>query len=311
VRARERLPHWLTKPLSDPSDTRQVRAVLEAGRLNTVCDEARCPNRADCFARGTATFMILGDRCTRDCRFCAVSHDDPREVDPAEPAEVAAAAAALGLDYVVVTSVTRDDLPDGGAGHFVNVMSAIREALPGAGVEVLVPDFCGDEAAVEAVLGEHPKVFGHNIETVSRLYTAVRRGADYRRSLGVLETAASRGGRVLVKSSVMLGVGESRQELEETLGDLREAGVEIVCLGQYLSPSGQHRPVERYVPPEEFDELAEVCRAMGFRWVEAGPFVRSSYRAHEAAAALLGMDAASDAAFERSEHEDQGHLQAL
>lgn len=311
MRRRERLPHWLTKPLSDPSDMRQVRAVLSTGRLNTVCDEARCPNRVDCFARGTATFMILGDRCTRDCRFCAVSPGDPRDVESTEPAAVASAAAALGLDYVVVTSVTRDDLPDGGAGQFTEVIRAIRRVLPRAGVEVLVPDFAGDEAAVEAVLAERPEVFGHNVETVERLYPAVRRGADYRRSLDVLRTASDRGGRVLVKSAVMLGVGETRRELEDTLGDLREAGVEIVCLGQYLSPSDRHHAVERYVPPDEFDELADVCRAMGFRWVESGPFVRSSYRAHEAAAALLGIDAASDEAFERSEHEDQGHLQAL
>lgn len=281
---RERLPSWLTKPLSSPSDMRAVRSVLERGGLNTVCDEAGCPNRVDCFARGTATFMILGDRCTRDCRFCAVAHGESGPVDGGEPRAVAEAAKALGLRHVVVTSVTRDDLPDGGAAHFVATIRAIRATLPDAGVEILVPDFAGDAGALELVLEERPDVFGHNVETVQRFYPVVRRGADYRRSLSVLARASE--ARVLVKSSVMLGLGETTPELSETLEDLAASGVDIVCLGQYLSPTRDHHRVARYVPPTEFDELADLCRSMGFKWVESGPFVRSSYKAHEAAMAL-------------------------
>ncbi len=281
-----RLPGWLTKPLSDPAETRLVRKTLESHRLNTVCDEAKCPNRVDCFSRGTATFMILGDRCTRDCRFCAVSHACPLPPDPAEPDEVAHAAATLGLDFVVVTSVTRDDLPDGGASQFAATVRAVRSSRPGVGVEVLVPDFRGSTEAVDAVLESAPDVFGHNVETVRGLYTVVRPGARYERSLEVLSHAAGSGSDALVKSSLMLGVGETREELERALVDVRSAGAEIVCLGQYLRPSLDHHPVARYVPPEEFDELAELCRSMGFRWVSSGPFVRSSYRAQEAVEAL-------------------------
>jgi lipoic acid synthetase len=288
VKSETRLPEWLTKPLSDPEEMRPVRRTLAAHRLNTVCDEARCPNRVECFAAGTATFMILGDHCTRDCRFCAVSHDDPRAVDRAEPEKVAMAAADLGLDFVVVTSVTRDDLPDGGAAHFAETVRAVRRAVPGAGVEVLVPDFGGSRQSVVSVLEASPEVFGHNVETVERLYNEVRRGADYRRSLEVLSMAAESGSGSLVKTALMLGVGETRGELTETLEDVRAAGAEIVYLGQYLRPSAAHHPVARFVPPEEFEEIREICLSMGFAWVSAGPFVRSSYRAHEAVAALDG-----------------------
>lgn len=285
MRSGARLPSWLTKPLSDPVETRLVRSTLSTHRLNTVCDEAKCPNRVDCFSRGTATFLILGDRCTRDCRFCAVSHDVPTALDEGEPEEVAAAATALGLDFVVVTSVTRDDLPDGGASHFARTVAALRAAMPGVGVEVLVPDFGGSGALVDVVLNAVPDVFGHNVETVPRLYEQVRAGADYGRSLGVLGHAAS-SDRVLVKSSVMLGMGETREELTAVFDDLLGAGVDIVTLGQYLRPSRDHHGVERFVHPDEFEELREECLRMGFRWVSAGPFVRSSYRAHEAAGAL-------------------------
>jgi lipoic acid synthetase len=295
VSTETRLPAWLTKPLSDPREMRPVRRALRAHRVNTVCDEARCPNRVDCFAAGTATFMILGDRCTRDCRFCAVSHGSPRAVDPEEPGSVASAAGALGLDFVVVTSVTRDDLEDGGAGHFASSVAALREVIPGVGVEVLVPDFGGLRSSIETVLESRPDVFGHNIETVGRLYPAVRRGAEYERSLDVLSVAAGRGG-VLVKSAIMLGLGETRAELARTLADLRSAGVDIVYLGQYLRPSSAHRDVARFVPPGEFDELRDVCLSMGFRWASAGPFVRSSYRAREAACATARRAAAEGAA---------------
>jgi lipoic acid synthetase len=282
------MPAWLTKPLSDPARVRRVRRTLERCHLTTVCDEARCPNRVDCFTRGTATFMVLGDSCTRDCRFCAVNHAAPRSVDPGEPARVAEAARTLGLEFVVVTSVTRDDLQDGGAGHFAATVHAVREALPEAGVEVLVPDFQGRRPSIETVLTSRPDVFGHNVETVRRLYGAARPEADYDRTLSVLEFASRNAhdgpARTAVKSAMMLGLGETRSEVEETLLDLRNAGVEIVCLGQYLSPSDDHLPVARFVPPDEFAELEVVARSMGFAAVAAGPFVRSSYLAEEFAA---------------------------
>lgn len=282
----KRLPPWLTKPLSDPAETKDVRHAISAFRLNTVCDEARCPNRVDCFSRGTATFMILGDRCTRDCRFCAVSHDGPAAEDPSEPERVAAAVRELGLKYVVVTSVTRDDLPDGGARQFVNTIEAVRRLVPGTGVEVLVPDFQGLEGPVDLVIDARPEVFGHNVETVSRLYERARPGAEYERTLAVLERAAGAADHFYTKSALMLGLGETRQEIEETLRDLRRVGVEIVYMGQYLRPSRDHLPVDRFVHPDEFSELEDVARGMGFSWVASGPFVRSSYHAETAVAEL-------------------------
>jgi lipoic acid synthetase len=282
-----RLPDWLTKPLLNPAETRAVRSTLSAGGLSTVCEEARCPNRSECFSRGTATFMILGDRCTRDCSFCAVSHASPLPVDPEEPERVARAAASLGLSHVVVTSVTRDDLPDGGAGHFARTVRALRETLPASGTEVLVPDFGGSSTDVDTVLASQPRVFGHNVETVERLYPEARTGADYRRSLTILSRAARHTRRPLVKSSLMLGMGETRAELTGTLEDMLDAGVDILTLGQYLRPSAAHRPVVRFLPPGEFEEIRESSLRMGFRWVSAGPFVRSSYRADESATALM------------------------
>jgi len=288
VKTGTRLPAWLTKPMSNPAETRLVRETLKSHGLNTVCDEARCPNRVDCFSRGTAAFMILGDRCTRDCRFCAVSHASPLPVDPAEPDQVASAATTLGLSFVVVTSVTRDDLPDGGAAQFAATVRAIGRADGSPGTEVLVPDFGGSTDAIETVLSAGPDVFGHNIETVERLYPAVRKDARYARSLEVLSCAAASTPTTLVKSSLMLGLGETREELRRALSDLLAAGVEIIYLGQYLRPSPGHHPVERFVTPEEFDDLGSECLSMGFRWASAGPFIRSSYRAHEAVAVLGG-----------------------
>lgn len=287
----KRLPPWLTKPLSNPAETRDVRHAISAFRLNTVCDEARCPNRVDCFTRGTATFMILGDRCTRDCRFCAVSHATPEGADASEAGRVALAVRELGLKYVVVTSVTRDDLKDGGAEQFVQTIDAVRETVPEIGVEVLVPDFLGRDRPVDAVLAAEPEVFGHNIETVRGLYERARPGADYDRSLAVLERASSSGSRSYTKSAMMLGLGETRTEVKETLLDLRRSGVEIVYLGQYLRPSREHLPVERFVTPAEFEDMREFALAAGFSWVASGPFVRSSYHA-ETAVAELGRHAA-------------------
>lgn len=281
-----RLPSWLTKPLGDPDVVGRVKKTLTTYDLNTVCDEAKCPNRADCFGRGTATFLILGDRCTRDCRFCAVTHLEPDAPESSEPAAVADAAKELGLNYVVVTSVTRDDLPDGGAAHFADTVRALRRALPEAGVEVLVPDFRGDAAAIDTVLASRPDVFGHNIETVERLYADVRAGADYWGSLAVLARAREQG--ALVKSAIMLGVGETDEEIEESLVDLLNAGVEIVYIGQYLRPSPEHHDVDRYVTPPEFEEWERTCRSLGFAGVSSGPFVRSSYEADAAFARVRG-----------------------
>ncbi|MCD4690770.1 lipoyl synthase [bacterium] len=276
---RRRLPDWLTKPIADPAKTRFVRDTLAASGLNTVCNEARCPNRVDCFSRGTATFMILGDRCTRDCRFCAVAHGDAGVPDLREPRRVAEAVRTLGLSYIVITSVTRDDLPDGGAAHFAATVRAIHELCPETGVEVLVPDFGGDTDAVDTVLASRPDVFGHNLETVRRLYDGARAGGNYERSLTVLRYAAASPDAPLVKSSLMVGLGETRLELDGAFMDLRRARVDVLYIGQYLQPTSKHAQVERFIPPAEFDELAEWCRELGFAWVSSGPFVRSSYEA--------------------------------
>lgn len=299
MRDEARLPLWLRKAHAVPAETRRVRDALSAFGLNTVCDEALCPNRVDCLSRGTATFMLLGDRCTRDCGFCAVSHGAPGPPDSDEPTRVAHAARSLGLRHVVLTSVTRDDLPDGGAAHFAETVRAVRADLPEAGVEVLVPDLLGDARSVDVVLGARPDVFGHNVETVARLYPVARRGAEYRRSLLVLSRAARSGLVKHVKSAFMLGLGESRAEVEAVLDDLRRAGVTIVCLGQYLRPSPRHLPVARYVPPAEFGELRVSAASRDFAWVAAGPFVRSSYEAEAAAQAVARGPAAVAAAVEK------------
>lgn len=251
--------------------------ILRRCRVSTICEAARCPNVGECFAVGTATFLILGDVCTRGCTYCAVERGRPAPPDPAEPARVAAAARELGLDYVVVTSVTRDDLPDGGAAHFAAVVGAVRAELPLARVEILVPDFRGDRESLARAIGSRPDVFGHNVETVPRLFPRVRPGADYERSLSVLGAAADSGLRA--KSGAMLGLGEEPEEVREVLRDLRAAGVSVVTLGQYLPPSGRHQPVARYIEPQEFAALEAEATAMGFDEVKAGPFVRSSYRA--------------------------------
>jgi lipoic acid synthetase len=251
--------------------------VITAGGLRTVCQEARCPNAWECFARRTATFLILGDRCTRDCRFCNIASGPPRPVDPEEPRRVAEAAARLELDHVVVTAVTRDDLPDGGASHFAATIEAVRRRLPSAAIEVLVPDFGGDRAALAAVLAARPAVLNHNLETVARLYPLVRPQALYARSLALL--AAVEG--IPAKSGIMLGLGESTAEVRQALRDLHRAGCRILTLGQYLRPSPRHLPVARYVPPEEFARLGDEARAMGFSQVASAPLVRSSYRAGE------------------------------
>jgi len=280
-----RFPPWLRKRLPPDGSARPVLTLLRELGLATVCQEARCPNLPECFARRTATFMILGRRCTRNCAFCAVETGRPEPLDPDEPLRVAEAARRLGLRHVVVTSVTRDDLPDGGSAHFARTVEAVHRHTE-ATVEVLTPDFGGRRKDVERVLEAGPEVFNHNVETVPRLYPEVRPQADYRRSLAVLEIAA-RTGIPAVKSGLMLGLGESQEELHEVFQDLRRAGCTALTLGQYLSPSPAHHPVAEYVPPERFEDLAGRARGMGFQAVAAGPFVRSSYRAAELAAELL------------------------
>ncbi|MFZ0132732.1 MAG: lipoyl synthase, partial [Desulfobacterales bacterium] len=249
--------------------------------LHTVCQEAKCPNIWECFSSRTATFLILGDRCTRNCRFCAVAHLPVEPPDAGEPERVAEAVAKMGLGYVVVTSVTRDDLPDGGAGHFAATIRAIRRRVPRAGIEVLIPDFQGNAAALRSVLDARPHVLNHNIETVPRLYAEVRPGAVYSRSLALLGQARRHDASVATKSGLMLGLGETDTEIRQTLRDLLDVGCRLLTLGQYLQPSRDHLPVARYVPPAEFDQWKQSALQMGFNEVASGPFVRSSYHAQE------------------------------
>jgi lipoyl synthase len=273
-------PHWLRKALPRSGRGAAVESTLRDLSLHTICEEARCPNRGECYERGTATFLILGDTCTRGCRFCAVKKGIPAPPDPAEPDRVAEAVERLALRHVVITTVTRDDLPDGGAEHFAKVVRAVRERA-GACVEVLASDFDGSLAALGILLDARPDIFNHNLETVPRLYRRVRPGSDYRRSLEVLRAADLRRPRGLTKSGIMLGLGEEREEVLAVCRDLREVGVDFLTLGQYLSP-GPLLPVERFVPPGEFLDHERAARAMGFRDVFAGPYVRSSYMAERA-----------------------------
>jgi lipoic acid synthetase len=277
--SRSKHPPWLRLKAARAEVVGRMEERLRGWNLGTVCQSAHCPNLGECFSRGTATFMILGTVCTRRCRFCAVDKGQPGPPDPGEPKRVAQATKALGLAYVVVTSVTRDDLPDGGADHFAKTIRCIREHCPETKVEVLVPDFEGAEASLRTVCDARPDVFNHNVETVPRLYEKVRPQADYRRSLDVLAKAVKSG--IPTKSGLMLGLGETSREIWETLNDLRRAGCAYLTLGQYLAPSDEHTPVQRYVPPEEFDRWGETARAMGFSEVASGPLVRSSYRAEE------------------------------
>jgi len=274
-----RHPPWLkVRAPGGPGFAETMATVRELG-LHTVCQEARCPNIGECWGHRTATFMLLGDTCTRNCGFCAVTHGRPLAVDPAEPLRVASAVARLGLRHVVVTSVNRDDLADGGAAHFAATARAIKRLLPGCRVEVLVPDFQGNLASVAEVVASPIDVFNHNLETVPRLYRRVRAGARYARSLAVLEAARRAREGLLTKTGLMLGLGETQEELASVFRDLHSIGCDILTLGQYLRPSGEHLPVERYVPPEEFTALGAEALALGFRHVEAGPLVRSSYHA--------------------------------
>ena len=278
---RTQKPRWLKRSLPTGANYEKVRNLLKKSRLHTVCQEARCPNLWECFSKRTATFLIMGPSCTRNCRFCAVAHGPLGPPDPGEPARVAEAVQSMELSYVVVTSVTRDDLPDGGAGFFAETIREIRERVPDAFVEVLIPDFQGNEDALQTVVDARPDVLNHNLETVPCLYPSVRPEALYRRSLELLKRVQKYDSAIPTKSGLMLGLGESSEEIRNTLHDLLDAGCSILTLGQYLQPTREHLPVESFIHPDEFNDWRETALEMGFSEVASGPFVRSSYRAKE------------------------------
>jgi lipoic acid synthetase len=279
--AKPRKPDWLKIKLTTGEPYREIKEMMRTRTLHTVCEEARCPNIYECWANRTATFMILGDICTRACRFCAVKTGLPTELDLQEPERVAEAAEQMGLRHCVVTSVARDDLSDGGASIFAATIREIRKKLPLCSVEVLIPDFQGDTESLQVVMDARPDILNHNVETVERLSDRVRAKAKYRRSLELLRQAKAMNPEIPTKSSLMLGVGETIDEVLLTMDDLREVDCGILTLGQYLQPSPTHLDVERYVHPDEFARLKEEGLARGFSHVESGPFVRSSYHAHE------------------------------
>jgi lipoic acid synthetase len=279
--APRRLPRWLKRRVPKGNANHFTSRLLDELQLETVCDNARCPNRMECYSQKTATFMILGNICTRSCGFCAVHRGKPQPPDAAEPDRVADAASRLGLKHVVITSVTRDDLEDGGAEHFARCVEAVRRRT-GASVEILTPDFVRQRHAVEILIAAVPEIFNHNTETVPRLYRRVRGPkADYRWTLELLRQVGAGDARIRTKSGLMLGLGETRDEVLETLADLRDAGCEFLTIGQYLPPEARSLPVERYVTPEEFDEFGRLAKSLGFSKVASGPFVRSSYHARE------------------------------
>jgi lipoic acid synthetase len=272
-------PPWLKKRLPPMQDLVKIKSILEETALHTVCEEARCPNLGDCFSDGTATILILGKICTRNCGFCAVQHGLPAALDEAEPERVAQAVKRMGLQYIVITSVTRDDLDDGGASHFAKTIQAIRSLDQTIKVEVLVPDFRGESSSLATVLDEGPDVLNHNIETVPRLYPRVRPQADYIRSLDLLKRSKKEYPRIITKSGFMLGLGEEKEEVLELMEDLKRVGCSLLTIGQYLQPRPDRLPVLRYVTPEEFEEYRRIGEEMVFRSVSSGPFVRSSFHA--------------------------------
>ena len=276
-----RKPPWLKKRIPPFQDIQKVRSILEETELHTVCEEARCPNLGECFTEGTATILILGRICTRNCGFCGVEHGDPVPPDEAEPHHVAQAIKKMGLRYVVITSVTRDDLPDGGASHFAKAIQAIREMDRGIKVEVLIPDFNGDWNSLNRVLQERPDVLNHNIETVHRLYSTVRPEANYKRSLDLLKKSKENYPNILTKSGFMLGLGETNEEVLDLLRELREVGCDFLTIGQYLQPHTNRLPVVRYIQPEEFEACRKIGKEIGFKMVSSGPFVRSSFHASQ------------------------------
>ena len=281
-------PDWLKVRLPMGPQVEELRRLMRSKSLHTVCEEAHCPNMAECWGAGTATFMILGDTCTRSCGFCAVKTGRPTELDLAEPAHVGEAVARMGVKHAVVTSVNRDDLADGGAGMFAETIREIRRQSPGTTVEVLIPDFRGVLDALDIVLEARPEIAGHNVETVPRLYTRVRPQARFERSLEVLHRTKERAPTLVCKTGIMLGLGETKDEIVDTMRAIAEQGTDVLTIGQYLRPSTEHLPIERYWTPDEFVELRDVGMTMGFDHVESGPLVRSSYHAER----HLGMASA-------------------
>lgn len=280
IRKAKRLPPWLRRPIQTDADYPGVRDTLKRCGVHTVCEDAKCPNRHECWNHGTATFMILGNICTRDCRFCNVTTGRPTELDLDEPSRVADAVVEMGLKHVVITSVTRDDLPDGGADIFARTIESVKERVPGVRVEVLTPDFGGSKTHLYHVLDAGPVVLNHNIETVERLQAPIRKTATYERTLEVLRNATAYGdGSIKVKSGIMVGLGETNDEVLKTLNDLFAAGVRLLTIGQYLAPTRNHAHTKRFVPPKEFEEFEVLAYKIGFEAVASGPLVRSSYRA--------------------------------
>jgi len=280
-------PDWLTIPAPSDKTMDRVKRLLDKGGLHTVCESANCPNVGECFANRTCTFMILGNICTRQCRFCAVEHGRPEPINLDEPVSVAITAKKLNLKHVVITTVTRDDLPDGGAGQFVATINAIHKELPAASIEVLISDLKGQSEPLIEIMQARPDIINHNIETVHRLYNAVRPQASYSRSLQIIKWIGMREGGIVSKSGLMLGLGETFEETVDVLHDLREANCDIVTLGQYLSPSPKHVPIERFVHPDEFKKLEKIGLEMGFLAVSAGTLVRSSYNASHTYKSIL------------------------
>jgi lipoic acid synthetase len=278
---KRRLPPWFKRPVANTPSCKRTEDVLRRLRLNTVCDSAHCPNRAECYNEATATVMILGDRCTRNCSFCAVSSALPEPPDPEEPERVARAAKELGLKYAVITSVTRDDLPDGGAGQFASAIEALRRLSADTIIEILTPDFCGNEAALKQIAEARPDVWAHNVEVVPRLYPDLRPRADYRQSVELLASIKACNRGIVTKSAFMVGVGEMPEETLDVACDLRRAKVDLLVVGQYLAPSREHWPVAKFYTPEEFADLERRYESLGFFAVQARPLARSSYRAEE------------------------------
>lgn len=277
-----RLPEYLKRPIIDTDKTKTVRKILKENCLNTVCDGARCPNKNECYQKNTATFLIMGSVCTRNCRYCNISCEKPKPLDLEEPKHIAKAVKDLGLKFVVITSVTRDDLPDGGAEHFANCLKEIQESTPNVQIEILTPDFKGSEESLNTIINSAPTVFNHNIETVSRLFKTARPQGNYQRSLEVLKYVKENS-KITTKSGLMVGLGETIDEIEQTLIDLKNIGCDIVTIGQYIQPSKQHLPVEKFYTLEEFEELKTLAKKIGIRNYQIGPLVRSSYNAAEAA----------------------------
>jgi lipoic acid synthetase len=285
-----RKPNWLVKPLPDARALKRMRGLLSDLDLHTICESANCPNLGECWAKATATFLILGDVCTRHCGFCDVPAGRPAPLDAREPTRVAEAVRALGLAHVVITSVTRDDVPDGGAAHFAATITAIGKACPKTSVEVLIPDFSGDSECLATVLAAEPRILGHNIETVRSLHNRIRPRFDYEQSLGILAEAKRLAPFIYTKSSIMVGLGETQDDVIATLNDLRQVDCDFVTIGQYLQPSRKNVAVREYVAPATFDHYRHIAKELGFRYVASGPFVRSSYNA----AAALETDGYSD-----------------